>query len=99
MKVNAAQLKPQAERVSSLLKLLAHPERLMVLCHLHAGEHTAGELLENSQLSQSAFSQHLALLRKHQLVCTTRKSQSIVYRITSPEVQAILDTLCSLYKK
>ncbi|MGL5556247.1 MAG: transcriptional regulator, partial [Aeromonas veronii] len=39
-----------ATAAASLLKALAHPERLMVLCQLVEGEKGVGELLAHSQL-------------------------------------------------
>ena len=41
-----------ATAAASLLKALAHPERLMVLCQLVEGEKGVGELLAHSQLGR-----------------------------------------------
>lgn len=57
-----------ATAAASLLKALAHPERLMVLCQLVEGEKGVGELLAHSQLGQSAFSQQLSVLKRYGLI-------------------------------
>jgi ArsR family transcriptional regulator len=79
------------------LKALAHEARLMVLCQLLGGEHSAGALQEASGLSQSALSQHLARLREEGLVDTRRDAQTIYYRLLDPNVARLLDTLAAIY--
>ena len=46
-----------------LLKSIANESRLMVLCVLAEGEFSVGALNERINLSQSALSQHLAVLK------------------------------------
>ena len=58
----AQSMRPHAESAAGLLKALANPQRLMILCNLADGELTVGELIERLPLSQSATSQHLAVL-------------------------------------
>ena len=48
-------------------------------------------------LSQSALSQHLALLREDGIVATRREGQSIYYRITDPAAVRIIATLAELF--
>jgi DNA-binding transcriptional ArsR family regulator len=91
------QVRENAPKASKMLKALAHPERLMILCHLLGGEQNVGVLMEQSQLSQSAFSQHLARLRKEGLVKTRKKAQVIYYSLDNPSSTAILDTLRQIY--
>ncbi len=67
------------EVAEHFLKLLANKYRLMVLCELHDGERSVGELQARMDLSQSALSQHLALLREEGLVVTRREAQTIYY--------------------
>ena len=90
-------MEENAGRACGLLKSMANETRLMILCHLCGGERTVGELLETVPLSQSALSQHLAVLRREELVTTTRHAQSISYSLASGEVRAIIDTLHMLY--
>tara|TARA_A100001037_G_scaffold176971_1_gene158677 strand:+ start:424 stop:627 length:204 start_codon:yes stop_codon:yes gene_type:complete len=67
------------------------------MCHLSQGEKSVGELEQLVDLSQSALSQHLARLRREQLVSTRRDAQTIFYSISSDEAQAVLGTLYDLY--
>lgn len=75
------------------LKALANANRLLVLCALVEGEKSVGELNAAVPLSQSALSQHLAILRKDELVATRRESQTIYYSIASPEVFEMIEHL------
>ncbi len=70
-----------AESAANLLKALANPHRLQILCVLGEGEFSVGALNERIPLSQSALSQHLAVLRADGLVSTRRESQTIFYRV------------------
>lgn len=70
-----------AEDAVALLKSLANPRRLTILCVLGEGEMAVGALNERIPLSQSALSQHLAVLREKGLVNTRRESQTIYYRV------------------
>jgi DNA-binding transcriptional ArsR family regulator len=91
------QFAAKAGEAAALLKALAHEARLMVLCQLLGGEHSAGALQEASGLSQSALSQHLARLREEGLVATRREAQTIYYRLADPNVARVLDTLAAIY--
>ena len=97
--MDIAELKDNAGKASDLLKVMANPSRLMILCQLASGEKSVGELLEEVPLSQSALSQHLAVLRRERLVRTRRVAQAIYYSLTSEEVMAVMKTLYKLYCK
>jgi DNA-binding transcriptional ArsR family regulator len=90
-------MQSSVEEASTLLKSLANPSRLLVLCALVTREHTAGELEELTGLSQSAISQHLARLRDEQIVGTRREAQRIYYSLTSAEVRTVIETLHGIY--
>lgn len=90
-------MQENAGRASELLKSLANPSRLLVLCALVTREHTAGELEALTGLGQSALSQHLARLREKDLVATRRDAQRIYYSLANEEVTAVLETLHDLY--
>lgn len=92
-------LRPNAIKATKLLKALAHKERLLILCQLVAGEQNVGNLWQASQLSQSAFSQHLAVLRRHQLVKVRKTAQVIYYSIADPAVLKIIQVLHTIFCK
>ncbi len=90
-------MQSNAEQAAALLKSLANPSRLMVLCALVSREHTVGELEELTGLSQSAISQHMARLRDDEIVQTRRDAQRIFYSLKNGNVQKILETLYGIY--
>ena len=87
----------KAGQAASLLKSLSNDKRLMILCRLAGNEVSVGELQKDSGLSQSAFSQHLAVLRAGKLVQTRRDGQTIYYSISDPAVLKVMETLASIY--
>lgn len=82
-----------ATRVSALLKLLSHRDRLMVLCHLSQGEMPAGELAKALAKKAPAMSQQLSILRRDGLIDSRRDGQSIYYRIADDDAVAIMGFL------
>lgn len=86
-----------AESAAALLKALANANRLQILCELGAGEMSVGALNERIPLSQSALSQHLALLRKDGLVETRRESQTVYYRTVPGAASDVIRVLHDHY--
>lgn len=86
-----------AGRAASLLRLLGNEKRLMVLCQLADEELSVGALQDRIGLSQSALSQHLALLRENGIVATRREGQTIHYRIADPAALRVIQTLAELF--
>lgn len=93
-----AALEDKAAEAAQLLKLLANEKRLMILCQLVAHrEMSVGELSAAVRLSQSALSQHLALMRDEGLVETRRQAQTVFYRVADPNARRLLTLLKSIY--
>ncbi|MEN1929432.1 metalloregulator ArsR/SmtB family transcription factor [Luteimonas sp. MJ250] len=86
-----------ADEAAALLKALAHPARLLVLCQLAEGERSVGELQPITSLSMSALSQHLAILRDMELVNTRREAQTIIYSLAEDPAAWVLDVLYAAY--
>lgn len=97
IKMEPTLLAEKSDAAAGLLGAMANQSRLMILCHLLNEELTVGELADRVRLNQSPLSQHLAKLRALGLVKTRREGQSIFYRLASPEVEAVLNTLYGLY--
>ena len=93
----AEQMSAHAADASRLLKALANEKRLMILCLLADGERTVGEIHAVLDLSQSALSQHLAVLREDGLVQTRREAQNVVYSLPQGPAQRIIDVLHGVY--
>lgn len=86
-----------AGRAAALLRLLGNEKRLMLLCQLVDGELSVGEMQRRIGVSQSALSQHLALLREEGVVATRREGQTIYYRISDHSALRIIETLAELF--
>jgi DNA-binding transcriptional ArsR family regulator len=97
MKTRADIMMSKSAAASDLLKSLANPHRLMILCQLSQGERSVGDLAAALDLRASTMSQHLALLRRSGLVATRRDGQTMHYRIDDPDAQRIVETLFSMY--
>ena len=97
--MNLSELQENASRASALLKTMANEWRLLILCNLAEGEKSVGELEKLIGLNQSALSQHLAVLRRENLVQTRRSAQSIFYSLKSEEATMIMATLYDAYCK
>lgn len=95
--ISLEQMQDNALAASELLKAMSNQTRLMILCQLLHGERTAGDLDSLTNLSQSALSQHLAVLREHGLVQTRRESQNIYYSIEDDKPRAIIEVLYRLF--
>lgn len=91
------QMARHAEDAASLLKALAHPARLLVLCQLVEGESSVGDLQPLTGLSMSALSQHLSVLREMNLVSTRREAQTIYYALADGPAVGVLDALYAAY--
>lgn len=90
-------MRAHAADAARLLKALGNEKRLMLLCLLVEAERSVGELNARLDLSQSALSQHLALLRADGLVTTRRDAQSIYYSLADGPAQRIIATLHGIY--
>jgi len=90
-------MRPHASRAALLLKALANPQRLMILCNLASGELTVGELIERLPLGQSATSQHLAVLREQRIVATRREAQTIHYSLQPGPAAQVIAILHDIY--
>lgn len=90
-------LEANAAKAAALLRALANERRLLVLCQLSEGELSVGALQGRLGISQSALSQHLAVLREEKLVATRRESQTIFYRIADPAAAKIITALTEIY--
>jgi DNA-binding transcriptional ArsR family regulator len=76
---------------------MSNEHRLMILCQLVSGEKSVGELVRLVGLSQSALSQHLARLRRDNLVRTRRDAQTIYYSMAAAEPMEVLRLLDQIF--
>ncbi|MCG6657166.1 winged helix-turn-helix transcriptional regulator [Halomonas campisalis] len=84
------------DQATALLKALANDNRLRILCLLDGKEVSVTELNQQLSLSQSALSQHLAILRREGLVTTRRASQTIYYSLQGEQARQMVEVLTRL---
>ena len=88
-----AQLDERAEEASHLLKSLASPVRLKILCQMVDKECSVGEIAANIGIRDTLASQHLSLLRREGVVATRRDAQTLYYRVESDAARRLLTVL------
>ena len=91
------ELQVASAEASKVLKSLANPHRLMILCLLSQGEMSVSELSEHVPRGQSPLSQHLARRRKEEIVESRQESLVVYYKIVDSKIQKILELMHSLY--
>lgn len=93
---NRSELKANAAIMAARLKMMSHPERLLMLCRMDEGEVSVTELVELAGLSQSSVSQHLAMLREEDIVSIRGEAQTRYYSLKDPIVRGVIHALCEL---
>lgn len=91
--LTVAELQHHAGDAAKFLKALANDQRLLVLCSLLEGPMSVGEINARIDLSQSALSQHLSVLRAAGLVSTRRESQTIYYALSEGPALKVMEVL------
>ena len=87
-----------AKQIAELLKILGNENRLLLLCGLIKGPQTVSQLAkEVPNISQSALSQHLALLKAHGILDSSKSGQSVTYFILDHRVEDMINTLKKYY--
>lgn len=97
MKLSFDEMQASASDASELLKILANPHRLLILCALATGEKSVGQLVQTLAIRPSTASQHLAILRRERIVSTRREGQVIWYQLDSGPARQVMMTLYSVY--
>ncbi|MFC0132832.1 transcriptional regulator [Massilia eurypsychrophila] len=90
-------MRSAATQACGLLKVLANPDRLLLLCQLAQGPLCVSELESIVGIQQPTLSQQLGVLREEALVTTRREGKQIFYSIASSEAMAVMQVLYQLY--
>ncbi|WP_237560868.1 helix-turn-helix transcriptional regulator [Elioraea sp. Yellowstone] len=91
--MDVSTLDAQAEAAAALLKSLANPVRLKILCALVEGERSVGALAERAGVRETVVSQHLMRLRAEGLVKNRRVATTVYYAITEGPALGVLEAL------
>ena len=90
-------MRTAAGEATAVLRALANPDRLLLLCQLSQGEKSVGELEVLVGVRQPTLSQQLGVLRNEDLVNTRRDGKQIFYSVKDPKVLTLLSCLYALY--
>jgi ArsR family transcriptional regulator len=85
--------------LATLLKAIAHPFRLQILCLLQGQEMTVGELSRAIKTSNANISQHLSILRNQGIIGTRKEANFIYNRITDDRVTSLIEAMQGLFCK
>lgn len=88
-----------ATKAADFLKALGQESRLLILCHLMAGEKSVTELEQFLSARQAAVSQQLARLRLQGLVKTRREGKAIYYSLTDDKPRQIIEVVYEMFCK
>jgi len=97
VKMSPAAMESRAGEVAALLKTLAHPMRLMLVCTLVEGEYSVSRLEEMLDIHQPSLSQQLTVLRDANIVETRRDGKQIFYRLTAEKAAQLVAALYTIF--
>ena len=97
LQLHTGALRRAAGRATSLLRVLANEDRLLLLCQLAQGEKCVGELEDLLDIRQPTLSQQLGVLRTEGVVNTRRDGKRIFYSIADQQLLQMLAALYSIY--
>jgi len=92
-------MRGKAEGAAEFLSGFASPHRLLILCLLSTGERSVGALVEETGISPTSMSQHLAKLKKEGLVDFRRDHRTLNYFISDPAALEIMEILYNRFCK
>ena len=90
-------MRSQCVEVASILKAVAHPERLMILCHLAEGERNVSEITALSGTSQSQVSQFLNRMHREKLLRSRKEGKFSYYAIADARLRKLLQAMQSIF--
>lgn len=77
----------------NLCYALSDPKRLQILYALNEQPYHVNALVEQLQQPQPTISRHLNILKKSNLVCSTRNGNMLVYELTDERLMKVLDAM------
>ncbi len=91
-------MEERAKQIAQLLKVLANEKRLLIVCALMEQAMTVGEIAKYvPNITQSALSQHLAMLKAHGILSFEKTGLNITYSMADNKVADIILTLKKNY--
>ncbi len=88
--LSVKKIKKSCEEVAQILKALSHPQRLLILGHLLAGEKTVGELEDVCDISQSQLSQFLSRMKLEGLIDRRKEGRFQYYFVADERLKHLM---------
>lgn len=95
--MNTELMKSKCTEVSSIMKAIAHPQRLMIMCHLAEGEKNVSELLGLCEVSQSQLSQFLNRMQRERLLKVRREGNFSFYSIADKNISKMIQAMQKIF--
>lgn len=95
--VSIREMLKNCDAVARLMKSIAHPKRLMLLCHLSNGRKTVGELVNLCKVSQSASSQFLNRMKYEGVITSIKSGKHVYYLIDDPKIKSLIVQLHRIF--
>jgi ArsR family transcriptional regulator len=95
--LDLVELRDRADEVASLMKILAHPGRLLVACELMEGECSVSEIESRTGVRQPNLSRDLARMRDAGLVTPRRDAKHVYYSLADVRIQKLVSALCQAF--
>lgn len=84
----------KAKEISELLKVLSNENRLLIVCYLIDRPLTVSELHQKlNNLTQSALSQHLSILKAHRILDSNKSGLTITYLIQDKRIIKLIESI------
>jgi DNA-binding transcriptional ArsR family regulator len=97
MKSTNERLAEQCDSIAGLLKAIAHPQRLKILCRLTEGECTVTELEKYCGASQSSVSQYLGKMKAEGLLKARRDGKQMFYAIGDEDLSKMMKAMQKIF--
>lgn len=83
--------RPVYELKAEFFKTLGHPARIRILEVLREGEANVADIAEAVGVSGSTLSQHLATLKRSDVISSRRQGSLVIYQVVDPRVFRLLE--------
>jgi len=80
-------------KISEVLKAIAHPARLEIIIGLKKNECNVSEIQKKLGLPQSTISQHLRILKNAKITVGRREGTKVCYKVVDKCTKKIVDIL------
>lgn len=95
--MNPDKMKNKCAEVSNIMKAIAHPQRLMIMCYLAEGEKNVGEILALCEISQSQLSQFLNRMQREHLLKARKEGQFSYYSIADKNITKLIQSMQKIF--